>query len=64
MSTLDSYEVILLKEEEKQLNNLISLYRQKELTPEEAKIGIGVIAGMRSLAKKFDKQTLRSVNNG
>lgn len=59
MSTLDSYEVLFLKEEEKQLKNLISLYRERKLTPEEAKIGIGVISSMRNLLKSFDKQTLR-----
>lgn len=58
MSTLDSYEVFFLKEEEKQINKLISLYKEKKLTPEEAKIGIGVIDGIRSLAKRIDKQIL------
>lgn len=51
---------LLAEQESNILNRLISQFRTGDLSPEDAKIGIGVISEIRSL----DAKTVRTINRG
>ena len=56
------FEQLLLEKENRNLNSLIQKYISSTLTPQDALIGIGVIAGMRSLLKTIGRQTQEAQN--
>lgn len=60
MALAHDFSQILMEKETRDIKMLISKYQSGKLTPEEALIGIGVLAGMRSLLLKIDHQVIEA----